>query len=754
MYRRYPSDYSRENLLSASKSYKKVMNKYINKHIKQQHNKLRRMQNSYPKAYWIYLNSLKGRRATDSPPLDDFYRHFSHIYTSDQSQDELNIGNINFNNENDILNRPITAEEIGKCIAKLKNAKSCGFDEIINEYIKVSKAQMLPIYVGLFNLILNTGIIPEIWSQGKIMPIYKNNGDSTNPDNYRPISTLSCLGKLFTALLSERLSTFIEENAILKENQAGFRKHYSTTDHIFALYSLIEILKHEKKKLFCSFIDLSKAFDSVWRIGLWRKLLNNSIDGKFLKVIYNMYLNIKACVSVDGANSAFFFCNTGVRQGDNLSPVLFALFMNDLEDKLLIDNVDGIRVDLTAGDQSMYYFKIFVLLYADDTVILADNAEAFQKSLDSFDSYCTEWKLKINQNKSKVIVFGAQNTDEFRFKIGDTTLEIVDSYKYLGTYFSKSRSFLNARKHVVAQAKKAMHLLNMRIHNLNLPIDLQLKLFDNTILPILTYSCEIWGFKNCEMLEVVHNQFLRSTLKLRKSTPLYMLYGELGRLPILHTIKYRMINYWYRILTGKQSKLSYMFYQKLNSTPGLNSKWIQKIKQILEECGRPDIWDRQSPNSATCVIVKRSLRDQFIQEWSAKLQESSKGMNYSLYKENIDMENYLMVLPKSIYTTFAKFRTGNHRFPCEVGRYNDTEIAERKCTLCDSGDVGDEMHYLLLCPFFSNDRSLYLSRYYYARPNILKFKEIMSTRNMRRLKRLCIFIAIILKTVGNVSTIT
>ena len=260
------------------------MNKYINKHIKQQHNKLRRMQNSDPKAYWKYLNSLKGRRATDSPPLDDFYRHYSNIYTSDQSQDDLDIGNINFKNENDILNRPFTAEEIGKCIAKLKNAKYCGFDEIINEYIKVSKAQMLPIYVGLFNLILNTGTIPEVWSKGKIMPIYKNNGDSTNPDNYRPISILSCLGKLFTALLSERLSTFIEENAILKENQAGFRKHYSTTDHIFALYSLIEILKHEKKKLFCSFIDLSKAFDSVWRIGLWRKLLDNSIDGKFLKL--------------------------------------------------------------------------------------------------------------------------------------------------------------------------------------------------------------------------------------------------------------------------------------------------------------------------------------------------------------------------------------------------------------------------------------------------------------------------------------
>ena len=198
-----------------------------------------------------------------------------------------------------------------------------------------------------------------------------------------------------------------------------------------------------------------------------------------------MYLNIKACVSVDGTNSAFFLSHTGVRQGDNLSPVLFAIFMNDLEDNLFVDQVEGIPVDVEVDDQTSYFFKLFVLLYADDTVILADNAEEFQKSLDSFHHYCSEWKLTINQNKSKVIVFGDCKTDAFRFRIGDTILEVVDSYKYLGTYFSKSRSFLNARKHVASQARKAMHLLNMRINNLNLPIDLQLKLFDNTVLPIL-----------------------------------------------------------------------------------------------------------------------------------------------------------------------------------------------------------------------------------------------------------------------------
>ena len=98
----------------------------------------------------------------------------------------------------------------------------------------------------------------------------------------------------------------------------------------------------------------------------------------------------------------------------------------------------------------------------------------------------------------------------------------MDKFKYLGTIFSQSGSFLNVRKHVTAQAKKAMYLLN-RIRKFDLPIDLQLKLFDNTILPILTHSYEVFGFEDCHMLEAIHNQFLRSLTYSRKSTPLYIL---------------------------------------------------------------------------------------------------------------------------------------------------------------------------------------------------------------------------------------
>ena len=211
-----------------------------------------------------------------------------------------------------------------------------------------------------------------------------------------------------------------------------------------------------------------------------------------------------------------------VRQRDNLSPVLFCIFLNDLEDHLRADENEGISFE---HDNGTTLIKLFVLLYADNTVILGETAEGLQKSIDSFLKYCALWKFKVNESKTKVVTFRARKTDPFSFHLGNTPLEVVDNYRYLGTYFSKTRSFLKARKYIAEQAKKAMHLLQVRIKNLFLPVDLQLKLFDETILPILTYSCEVFGFENCGLFESIHTQFLRSVIRERKSTQLYMLYG-------------------------------------------------------------------------------------------------------------------------------------------------------------------------------------------------------------------------------------
>ena len=489
---------TRMHLLECSRTYKKTMNKYIAKYKNNQQKRLRNLQSKSPKLYWKFINSLKHKTSSNSPSLEEFYEHFKLINSAIEETDD-NLPSVD-NQNNDILNECITSDEICKCIRKLNNGKASGIDNVLNEYIKSTCDIFLPVYEKLFNLILDTGIFPKEWSIGSIHPIYKNKGNRDNVKNYRPITILSCMGKLFTSILNMRLNDYLEESMLLGENQAGFRRHYSTLDHIFSLHALIEILKSRKQKLFCCFVDFSSAFDSVWRAGLWHKLLKSKINGKVLEVIKNMYNEIKSCVSHLGSNSPFFTSFAGVRQGENLSPVLFSLYLNDLEDFLTRDPSAGLEFE-TRDDEMFIYLRLIVLLYADDTVLLANNEIDLQRTLNEFNKYCRTWKLNVNIDKTKVVVFGAKKTEFFSFKLGDKIVEITDKYKYLGIYFSQTRSFLAARKHIIEQARKAMFLLYCRIDNLNLPIDLQLKLFDHTVLPILTYACEIWSFENLDMIE-------------------------------------------------------------------------------------------------------------------------------------------------------------------------------------------------------------------------------------------------------------
>ena len=157
-----------------------------------------------------------------------------------------------------------------------------------------------------------------------------------------------------------------------------------------------------------------------------------------------------------------------------------------------------------------------------------------------------------------------------------------------------------------------MYLLFVRINNLSLPLDLQLKLFDNTVLPILTYACEIWGYDNNDMIERVHTEFLRKITKSHKSTPLYMFYAELGRYPIQITNDARIIKFWNKIVIGKQSKMSYYCYQSVNQKLGRASKWINPILKIFETTGKLHIWTKQQQlnNNFVHKTIKQTLLDQ------------------------------------------------------------------------------------------------------------------------------------------------
>ena len=162
--------------------------------------------------------------------------------------------------------------------------------------------------------------------------------------------------------------------------------------------------------------------------------------------------------------------------------------------------------------------------------------------------------------------------------------------------------------------------------------------------------------------------------------------------------------------------------------------------------GKPDLINQPvtiNPQ-ATKTRVVNSLNDLFIQNWHAKVEQSSKGRNYALFKENLSFEFFLSTLPRNAYIPMIKFRTANFKLPIETGRWSNVPIHERKCNLCVKNDLCDEFHYLVTCLFFENDRKELLKPYYFPRPNIIKYKELLTSRNKMVLIKLSKFVNIII----------
>ena len=228
------------------------------------------------------------------------------------------------------------------------------------------------------------------------------------------------------------------------------------------------------------------------------------------------------------------------------------------------------------------------------TIILAESEEELQKSLLVFQEYCDYWKLSVNIEKTKVMVFtkkrGNRNYD---FRINGSSIDEVDSYTYLGLLFNYNGKFTLAKKQLVGQAEKALYALYKKIRNISIPVDLQLKLFDALIEPILLYSCEVWGFENVTIIEKIHLKFLKRIMGVRSSTPNFMVYGETGRYPLEINIKIRLLNFWSKLLVNN-NKLSGILYQllyKMHSLELCKSEWINYIKSILDYTGLSYVWN-------------------------------------------------------------------------------------------------------------------------------------------------------------------
>ena len=267
--------------------------------------------------------------------LDQFFEHFRDLTSSkDQNDDEeLKIYLGDFDNNQgqnwggstfESLGENISHEEIKRCIKQLSRNKSPGKDNLLNEYFMESIELLIELLGFLFNNILNSGYFPSQLTEGIIIPLHKK-GAHDDPKNYRVITLISCLVKLFTSIINQRLITWSTANEISTDAQFGFKSGHSTIDAIFILQNLIKKRLKNKKRLYCAYIVLQRAFDSVYRNALWYKLIKYGVYGKLLKLLRSMYFAVKSCVRRLNTLSDFFsFGHWSFSKGDNFTnPVFF-----------------------------------------------------------------------------------------------------------------------------------------------------------------------------------------------------------------------------------------------------------------------------------------------------------------------------------------------------------------------------------------------------------------------------------------------
>ena len=481
-YRNLRTHENEVKMVTACKQYKIQIKKAFREHQNSIIKKIRCLKSSDPKQYWKLLFEKEDKTRQNNVALNDFKEHFSNLNT-DETSEEVTFNLTSHDNDDTILNSPFSVDEVKKCIHKLKSNKCPGPDNIINEFLKYSPQNILELYTDIFNVILKCGVVPHQWCIGYIRPLYKNKGDPNDPNYYRGITITSCLGELFTTLINSRLGKFVEDMELIGPEQAGSRSGYSTVDHIFVLNSLIDFYLFCKKRLYACFIDYRKAFDSIQGQQLWMKLCNLEIQGQLFDVIYDMYKKVKSCVSYGGQCSVFFPCE----REDNLSPLLFNIFLSDPKLYLVnkyngLSNIHDIATDIM-DDNLVSYLKIYVFLYADDTILLAESPEELQTALNSMNLYCNDWNLKINVSKTKVIIFcRGKIRKHHHFYLGDKLLKICSDYLYLGVKFNNKGKFSKAQQEVFDKGNRAMFSILKRSRQLNLPIDLQFHLSNAIVL--------------------------------------------------------------------------------------------------------------------------------------------------------------------------------------------------------------------------------------------------------------------------------
>lgn len=595
--------------------------------------------------------------------------------------------------QNSFLDREISLEETISVLKKAKLNKAPGEDRVPYEFFKYATEDFLKKLTSIYNILFEKGNIDKSFVEAIIFPIHKK-GDINQCSNYRGISFMNVVAKILMGILTDRLYNWVEQNNILNEYQAGFRKGYSTIDNIFNLSAIVNLKMNEGKKVYAFFVDFKAAFDNVLRISLFFKLNSIGVSTKYVQFVEAIYRESRASVWSGVELSDSFCFNSGVKQGCLLSPLLFALYLNDLHDFL-------------EGGVFINNINIRLLMYADDIVILADDVLVLKNMISKLEEYCTMWNLEVNLAKSEIMIFrnGGRLASNEKWFLNGQTIKIVSEYKYLGVLLTPKMIFT---KHVELRNKLAKVSINTTWNNFlgktNYPLSSKWNIFNAVSRAIQTYGAQVWGFSCFELVDSLQIYFLKRVLKLPQFTPTYILMLETGvDNNFLYSLSLHFTYIFKALFDMNNSRLPNILSKILLDKNLFCFKEMSVLQSKFEIFWNLKDLDRNLWN-IKCQELINKIKFTLMNEHLLKVSNTNRIYKYLDITVGVRYINNITT-PKHIMWIF-KARS-------DLIELNATRFSEHRsklCSLCNIREDENIEHFLGKCPVLKEYRILYFGK--------------------------------------------
>lgn len=437
-----------------------------------------------PKEFFSYVNSRKpiSRRigplesdngilsSSDEENATLLNEYFSSVFTVENDVYDPEPGVVH--QAGSINSIRCTVEEVSKKIDNLDSYKAPGTDRFLPRVVKEVRDEISPHLMTIFNRSLETGDVPQDWREANVTPLFKK-GDTRKPGNYRPVSLTSVVGKLLESIIVDKLAAHLEGNNLLKNSQHGFRRHRSCLTNLLEFFHEV-FTEHDRcKAVDVIYMDFQKAFDKVPFRRLISKVRAIGIQGEICRWIENWLSERRQRVVVNSQASGWAPVTSGVPQGSVLGPLLFIIYINDID--------EGIVSRLS--------------IFADDTKLGSDvstpeKVEQLQIDLEKLGEWSDKWQMPFNAAKCKVMHIGYRNPQSEYFLQGKA-LESTDSEKDLGVVITSDLKF---SKQCIAVEKKAQKLLGYIKRQFGYRNkEIVLSLYNSLVRPHLEYAVQFWS---------------------------------------------------------------------------------------------------------------------------------------------------------------------------------------------------------------------------------------------------------------------